>query len=119
MNRNTDGAAGTLRISKDVLATIAKASAKEVNGVSCIAENSANIKDMISRGQFAKPVSVVLNDELAEVELHLILQKGCRIPVVSENVQNAVKESIQSMTGIAVSRVNVVIDGITFEADPS
>ena len=37
-----------------------------------------------------------------------------KIGSVSEMVQKAVKESIQSMTGIAVSKVNVVIAGVNF-----
>ena len=33
---------------------------------------------------------------------------------VAENVQKSVKESVQSMTGITVSKVNVIITGISF-----
>ena len=109
------GAVGTLRISKDVLITIAATAASEVPGVHSIASAPVDIKGMLSKRQLPKSVSIVLDDELAEIDLHLILKHGVKIPTVSEKVQKAVKESIQSMTAITVSKVNVIIEGIAYE----
>ena len=39
-----------------------------------------------------------------------------KIPIVSEKVQRAVKDAIQSMTRVTVSKVHVVIEGINFSA---
>lgn len=44
----------------------------------------------------------------------MILAGGYKIPAVAEKVQKAVKESVQSMTGITVSRVNMVVAGVRF-----
>ena len=35
--------------------------------------------------------------------------------VLALDVQNAVKENIQNMTGVTVARVNVTISGVVFE----
>ena len=67
------------------------------------------------KGNYVKPVSVSIKDDIAEVGLHIIIDNGKRISNVSEMVQKSVKEAIQSMTGIAVSKVNIVIAGVYFE----
>ncbi len=120
MNQTNTGradAVGTLRISREVLATIAATAASEVSGVAHIAAAPVDFKGMISKRQFPKSVVVNLNDDIAEIELHLILKAEVKIPVVSEKVQRAVKEAVQSMTGITVSKIHVVIEGIDFPAN--
>lgn len=114
MKLSIDSAAGTLRISRGVIATIAKSAALEIVGVASIAEFPADIKGFFSKGQMPKPVAVVLNDDIAEVTVNIVIKNGFRIGNVAESVQKAVKESVQSMTGITVSKVNVVITGISF-----
>lgn len=111
-----EGAVGTLRISKEVLVTIAGTAASEVEGVHSIAASPVDFKDMLTRRPFPKAVNIALNDDMAEITLHLVLKHGVKIPVVSERVQKAVKESIQSMTAITVSKVNIVVEGIAYEA---
>ena len=37
------------------------------------------------------------------------------MPQVAEAIQSSVKESVQNMTGITVSKVNVVVTGIVFD----
>lgn len=110
-----EGAVGTLRISKEVLVTIAGTAASEVEGVHSIAASPVDFKGMLSRRSFPKAVYIALNDDMADITLHLILKHGVKIPVVSEKVQRAVKESIQSMTAITVSKVNIIVEGIAYE----
>lgn len=107
---------GTLRISREVIATIAKTAAIETNGVAGLAAASVDWKGMFARRQLPRSISVLLNDDIAEIELHLILKAESRIPTVSEQVQRTVKEAVQSMTGITVSRVNVCIEGVAYPA---
>lgn len=95
MNTNEKGCKGTLRVSQDVVSEIAAAAAGEVDGAVC------------SR----KDVSVKYTGEAAEISLALMLRTGVRAAICAEAVQNAVRNSIQNMTGIAVSRVNIKICG--------
>ena len=119
MNQMNDGradAVGTLRISREVLSTIAATAASEVAGVHSLTAAPVDLKGMFSKRQLPKSVAVTLRDDIAEVELHLILNGEVKIPIVSEKVQRAVKDAIQSMTRITVSKVHVVIEGINFSA---
>lgn len=116
MNDRRADTVGTLRISREVLSTIAATAASEVAGVHSLTAAPVDLKGMFSKRQLPKSVAVTLRDDIAEVELHLILNGEVKIPIVSEKVQRAVKDAIQSMTRVTVSKVNVVIEGINFSA---
>ena len=116
MNDRRADTVGTLRISREVLSTIAAPAASEVAGVHSLTAAPVDLKGMFSKRQLPKSVAVTLRDDIAEVELHLILNGEVKIPIVSEKVQRAVKDAIQSMTRVTVSKVHVVIEGINFSA---
>lgn len=116
MNDRRADTVGTLRISREVLSTIAATAASEVAGVHSLTAAPVDLKGMFSKRQLPKSVAVTLRDDIAEVELHLILHGEVKIPIVSEKVQRAVKDAIQSMTRVTVSKVHVVIEGINFSA---
>lgn len=105
---------GSLRISKDVIATIVGYAASEVEGVHSLATLSSNIKGIISQRKIVKPVTVALLEDTAIIDIQVILAYGAKIPAVSVAIQEAVKEAVQSMTGIAVSKVNITIAGIDY-----
>lgn len=112
--QNNNQPIGTLRISRDVLASIAGIAAREVEGVRGLAPLPIDLKGILTRRQIPRPVSVTLTDDIAVVDLNVVLTDGARIPIVADRIQTAVKDSIQSMTGITVSKVNVIVAGIEF-----
>ena len=106
---------GSQRISKDVVATIAKISALEVEGVTGFVPAVVDLKNIISKKTHLKPVIVTLVDDIADLDLYITIKHTAKIPVVAKKVQIAVKEAVQSMTGITVSKVNVIISGVSFD----
>lgn len=86
---------GTIRVAQDVVSEVAAAAAEEIDGVICGPKN----------------VTVKYTGGAAEVSLAVLLKAGTKAQSVSETVQNAVRDSIQSMTGVTVSRVNIKICG--------
>ena len=54
-------------------------------------------------------------DGVAEVDVHIIVKYGCKVPSVCKNVQEAVKTNIQNMTEVTVSKVNIIVAGIQAE----
>lgn len=95
MTTNAKECKGTLKVSEDVISKIAATSASETKGAVC-GENN---------------VSVRYSGGAAEINLELFLREGVRAVSCAEAVQEAVKNSVQNMTGITVSRVNVKISG--------
>lgn len=51
-------------------------------------------------------------DGTANITLNLMMSFGARIPAVAEKVQENVKNAVQNMTNVTVSRVNLVIAGL-------
>ncbi len=108
---------GSLRISQEVVATIASYALKEIDGVAGLATFSSNIKHLFTQKRVLKSIEVEITDDVAEISLNVNLKNGAKIPVVAEEIQTAVKEAVQNMTGITVAKVNVNIAGIVFEQE--
>lgn len=106
---------GSLQISTDVIAKIARLAALEVDGVREVKACPYSMKSLLGRLATPKPVEVALQDEVAEITVNVTIAYGARIPALSEKVQQNVKASVQNMTSITVSRVNVVITGVGVE----
>ena len=114
--QNVDLQGGSLQISTEVIAKIARCAALEVEGVaevSCGTQNK-KLKDLLE-ASIQPPVAVEMRDGTAELTLHLIMASGARIPAVAEKVQENVKSAVQNMTSVTVSRVNLVIAGLAAE----
>ena len=114
--QNMDLQGGSLQISTEVIAKIARCAALEVEGVaevSCGTQNK-KLKDLLE-ASIQPPVAVEMRDGTAELTLHLIMASGARIPAVAEKVQENVKSAVQNMTSVTVNRVNLVIAGLAAE----
>lgn len=114
--QNMDLQGGSLQISTEVIAKIARCAALEVEGVAEVSCGTQNrkLKDLLE-ASIQPPVAVEMRDGTAELTLHLIMASGARIPAVAEKVQENVKSAVQNMTSVTVSRVNLVIAGLAAE----
>ena len=104
---------GSVHIADEVVTTVAALAATEVDGVKSIAGNITY--DGISRlgvRNLAKGVRCEVKDSVVKVDLHLNLEYGVSIPQICQKVQEKVKSSVESMTGLKVGEVNVTIAGI-------
>lgn len=113
--KKTNETIGSLKISQEVVATIASVATKEVDGVACMAGKPVNIKKFISKSASTKSVEISMSDDIAVIDIYVKLRHGARIPEVAQNIQISVKDAVQTMTGIVVSKVNVFVSGISFE----
>ena len=111
--QNTDLRGGSLQISTEVIGKIARCAALEIDGVaevSCGRQNK-KLKDL-EASSIQSPVVVEMRDGTANITLNLMMSFGARIPAVAEKVQENVKNAVQNMTNVTVSRVNLVIAGL-------
>ena len=107
---NTIG--GSLQISTEVIAKIARLAALEVDGVADVATGtSQNVRSLLGR------TGLVMEDGIATVTVHLTVVYGSKVMPLCEKVQENVKQTIQNMTGITVSRVDVLVVGLTDAAE--
>ncbi len=119
MQNHDNPSVGNLKISRDVIATIARYATMEIEGVHSLASLAANLKGWLLKKQSAKPIVIDLSDDMAVIDIRVNVKAGTRIPDTAQRIQESVKEAVQNMTGIAVSKVNVEIAGIIFEEAPA
>ena len=67
---------GNLKISREVISTIAKYAALEVEGVASLASFTANLKGWLLRRKSAKPITIDLTDDVARIDLHINVKAG-------------------------------------------
>lgn len=117
--QNTDLQGGTLQISTEVIAKIARCAALEIDGVAEVSCGSQNkkLRNLLETSSIQTPVTVEMRDGTANIMLHLMVRFGARIPAIAEKVQENVKNAVQNMTNVTVSRVNLVIAGLAEVSD--
>ena len=106
---------GSLRISQDVIATIAGHTASGVEGVASMAYAPNNIRRYFVKSiPNSQSVSFTYNDDAAVIDIYVNLKYGAKIQNVAAKIQENVKEAVQGMTSVAISKVNVHVEGIVF-----
>jgi uncharacterized alkaline shock family protein YloU len=111
----SEEAENTIKIANDVVATIAGIAASEIDGVVGMSGGIVEgIGQMLGRKQLTKGVKVEINDDSAFIDISIIVEYGSKIPEVAKNIQNNVKESVITMTGLQIGAVNVHVQGVAF-----
>ena len=118
---STESDQGSIRISEDVVASIAALSASETKGVSGLYSSlTSDIVGFISKKNLSKGVRIELgDDDTVKVEIGFLALFGYNICDVAKEVQENVKSSIESMTGLRVVEINVHVGGVTFKPSAS
>jgi len=108
-----DDETGTVRVADEVVCVIAGLAATEAKGVASLAGNITN-SSIPKKGAKAlsKGVRVNLEEGKVNVDLALTIDYGYSVPEVSLDVQERVKSSIESMTGIEVGEVNIRVEDV-------
>jgi uncharacterized alkaline shock family protein YloU len=106
---------GKTTLTHDVLLTIARMSALEVEGVKCMAPVKGGVNSLFGRG--LEGVRMVVEDNNVIVDLYLILESDTNIREVSRSVQQAVARAIVEMTGLEVGHVNIHIEDIDYKLE--
>lgn len=106
---------GALKIGENVIASIVSNSVKEIDGVHSILPAKKSIRQLFLNEENYGDIDIALNDGVVEISLKIVIKSGHKAISVAEEVQSEVKNAVQCMTGITVSRVNVVIADISFD----
>lgn len=110
---NGNEAEGKVKISEDVIATVASVAAESVDGVVKVSTNfKSQMSDILNTKNFARGVKVNIGEKETIVDVYITIEYGIKIVEVSEKVQEQVKEAIENMTDFDVVEVNVHISGI-------
>ena len=112
-NIKSDHQLGEIKIADEVVAIIAGLATTEVEGVSSMAGNITNeIVSRLGMKNLSKGIMVEVMEDEAKVDVAINIAYGYSIPDVSAKVQDKVKTTIESMTGLTVAVVNVRIASV-------
>lgn len=118
LSLETDGdSSGTITYANDVVAIIAGVAASEVEGIAGMC-SGGGISDVFGRNKnITKGVKVEIGTEEASVDLYVIVEYGTPIQTAALDVQENVRKAIETMTGLHVVRVDVHVQGVSFEKE--
>lgn len=106
---------GTVRISDDVVATVAGLAALDTPGIAAMSGGiSEGWAKRLTGKNAQRGVSVEVGQVEAAVDLRVIVNYGVAIHDVCRELQERVKESVENMTGLLVVEVNVKVEGVQF-----
>ena len=104
---------GKTTLTPDVLITIARMAALEVEGVKDMAPVKGGVSGLFGRVQ--EGVHMTVEDNVVLLDLYLILDRDVNIREISRTVQHSVARLIVEMTGLEVGHVNIHIENINYD----
>lgn len=109
---------GVVKIADEVVSIIAGLAATEIEGVSSMSGGIAGgIAEVLGRRNLSKGIKVEVGTEDAKVDIFVVVDYGVRIPDVAWDIQETVKNAVETMTGLKVAYVNVHVQGVHFPKD--
>ncbi|RIO02540.1 Asp23/Gls24 family envelope stress response protein [Mammaliicoccus sciuri] len=106
---------GSIDISNDVIATLAGGAAVECYGIVGMASKHQvrdGIAEILGRDNYAKGVIVSQNEGVLDVDMYIIVSYGTKISEIANNVQSAVKYTLEQSLNLKVNAVNIYIQGV-------
>lgn len=102
-----------IKISNDVVASIAGVAVSEVEGVYSMAGGLSGISEVFGgKKNLSKGIKVDVGEKETKIDVNIIVEYGVRIPDVAFEIQSRVKKAVESMTGLKVTGVNIHVQGI-------
>ncbi|CUO57906.1 Asp23/Gls24 family envelope stress response protein [Clostridium sp. NSJ-49] len=114
-NVKTDSALGIVKISDEVVSVIAGIAAEEIDGIIELPQGVGNNISQILKGKknnLGKSVKVTLVEDKAVIDLSVAVEYGVKIPDVVNSVQENVKKTVETITGLSVEAVNISVQNI-------
>ena len=109
---------GTIRIADEVVSTVAGLAASEVEGVASLSGGwSTDLVEKLGRKNLGKGIKVEVVDGSTSIEISIVVKFGHPIPDVAETVQQEVKQSVETMTGLVVKAVNVNVIAVDIKKE--
>lgn len=102
-------------VNTEVLAKMTEIAAKEVDGVIGLSKKAINFKDAVKIKTPFTGVKVESVNGALKLSVYICVKEDAVVNLVAEKVQANVKDKIQTMTGTAVTQVNVIVADVKLE----
>ncbi len=111
-------AVGRVHIAENVIAIIASISATSVKGVAGMSGGIAGgFTEALGKKNLSKGIKVDIKDDVITINLTIVVDYGYKIPDISWEVQDVVKNMVETMTAMTVCRVDIHVQAVRFPED--
>lgn len=109
---------GNIRISDEVVKTIAAKATEDVEGVYKLAGGVVDeVSKMLGKRRPTNGVKVEVGEKECSIEIFIVVEYGYFIHEVAQNVQKSVLEAVSELSGLKVMEVNVYVQNVKIKAD--
>jgi uncharacterized alkaline shock family protein YloU len=113
-------ALGKVEIAPEVIEVIAGIAAAEVKGLYAMRGNFASgVAERLGKKPHSKGVKVELTESGVTIDLYVILHFGVSIPLVAQEIQTNIRQTLINMTAIQIEEINIHVVGIQMEGKDS
>lgn len=104
-----------LSVSEEVISIIIEKTVMEIPGIYDINGGIIDgITNMLGTKR-VKGIKVDIEEKTISTDIYVIVEYGVKIPDIAWDIQDKVKKTLEEMTGMIVTAVNVHIQGINFK----
>lgn len=108
---------GEVTYSNEVIATIAGIAANEVEGIAEMIPAASWSEYSRKNRNITKGIKIEMGAEEVSLDIYVSVEYGTPIQNAAFNVQNSIKKNIEAMTGLHVLKVDVHVQGVSFEKE--
>ena len=106
---------GKVLIDSEVIAQYAGSTAVECFGI--VGKAAVSMKDglvkLLKGDSLTRGISVVIDENnLIEIDFHVIISYGVSIAAVADNLIENVKYKVSEFTGLEIKKINIYVEGV-------
>ena len=102
---------GNIKISDEVISTIAAIAVSEIDGAEVSSNAINDIVEKFGKKNYSKGIKITRGDFLA-IDINITVEFGLKIQEIAHAIQANVKKNVELMSGLEVDKVNVHVNGI-------
>ncbi|MCQ2545163.1 MAG: Asp23/Gls24 family envelope stress response protein [Clostridia bacterium] len=104
-----------INVSDEVIAICAVNATLKTEGVVGMAGGFSNTisKNLLGKELLSKGVKVYQDEGDVEIDVHIIIEYGYKIPQVAWDIQENVKKEVNTITNMNVVAVNIHVQGVS------
>ena len=108
-----------IKISDEVIAVCAINATLKTEGVAKLAGGFSNTlsKNILGKELMSKGIKVTRTEDGVELDVYIIVKYSYKIPAVAWDIQENVKNEVQSMTELTVKAVNILVQGVEIPSE--
>ncbi len=104
---------GTIRIHKNVIASIASLAAVEIEGISRVGGNfKSGLLELIGRKAVSAINVEISKNEEVKIEIPVVIKYGYNIPEIANKAQENIRNNVEKMTSLSVKDININVQGV-------